>query len=288
MKRPTELTREIREVVAAALEEDVGAGDITSEALVPADVRGRASIVQKQPGVLFGLELTREALLECGAETFDSLVVEGRWREEVPAVVARASGPGRALLAGERVALNLLGRLSGVATLTSRYVRAVEGTGARILDTRKTTPGLRGLEKAAVVAGGGHNHRFGLHDAILVKENHIALAGGVADAVARARGEQPGMEIEIECGTLDEVREAVGAEAETLLLDNMSPAELAEAVTTARELAGPLRRVRLEASGGISLENVAKVAVTGVDEISVGALTHSAPALDVSMDIELA
>jgi nicotinate-nucleotide pyrophosphorylase (carboxylating) len=287
MKRPTELTREIREVVAAALEEDVGAGDITSEAIVPADVRGRASIVQKSPGVVFGLELAREALLECGAENFDPLVVEGQWREEVPALVARAAGPGRALLAGERVALNLLGRLSGVATLTARYVRAVDGR-ARILDTRKTTPGLRGLEKAAVAAGGGHNHRFGLYDAILIKENHIALAGGVGEAITRARREQPGMEIEIECGTLDEVREAVAAEAETLLLDNMSPPELAEAVSAARELAGPLRRVRLEASGGVSLETVAEIAATGVDEISVGALTHSAPALDVSMEIELA
>jgi len=288
MKRPTELTREIREVVAAALEEDVGGGDITSEALVPANVRGRASIVQKAPGVVFGLEIAREALMESGAEGFDGLVVEGRWRDELPATVARAAGPGRALLAGERVALNLLGRLSGVATLTARYVRAVEGTGARILDTRKTTPGLRGLEKAAVVAGGGHNHRFGLYDAILIKENHIALAGGVGEAIARARREQPGMEVEIECGTLDEVREAVAAEAETLLLDNMAPPELAEAVTAARELAGPRRRVRLEASGGVSLENAAEVAATGVDEISVGALTHSAPALDVSMEIELA
>jgi len=288
MKRPTELMREIRELVAAALEEDVGAGDITSEALVPADVRGRASIVQKAPGVIYGLEVAREALIESGADSFDGLVVEGQWRDEVPATVARADGPGRALLSGERVALNLLGRLSGVATLTARYVGAVDGTGARILDTRKTTPGLRGLEKAAVVAGGGHNHRFGLYDAILIKENHIALAGGVGEAIARARREQPGMEVEIECSTLDEVREAVAAEAETLLLDNMAPPELAEAVTAARELAGPHRRVRLEASGGVSLENAAEVAATGVDEISVGALTHSAPALDVSMEIELA
>ena len=280
--------REIRELVAAALEEDVGAGDITSEALVPADVRGRASIVQKAPGVIYGLEVAREALIESGADSFDGLVVEGQWRDEVPATVARADGPGRALLSGERVALNLLGRLSGVATLTARYVGAVDGTGARILDTRKTTPGLRGLEKAAVVAGGGHNHRFGLYDAILIKENHIALAGGVGEAIARARREQPGMEVEIECSTLDEVREAVAAEAETLLLDNMAPPELAEAVTAARELAGPHRRVRLEASGGVSLENAAEVAATGVDEISVGALTHSAPALDVSMEIELA
>ena len=288
MKRPTQTTREIRSLVAAALEEDVGAGDITSEAIVPAETQGRASIVQKQPGVIFGLEVAREALMESGAESFDPLVVESQWREDVPAIVARAGGPGRALLAGERVALNLLGRLSGVATHTARYVRAVEGTGARILDTRKTTPGLRSLEKAAVHAGGGHNHRFGLYDAILIKENHIALAGGVAEAVRRARSGQPGMEVEVECRNLDEVREAVEAEAETLLLDNMSTDELSEAVSTARALAGPHRRVRLEASGGIDLDNVAAITATGVDEVSVGALTHSAPALDVSMEIELA
>jgi len=280
MKRPIELSREIREVVAAALEEDVGPGDITSAALVPEDARARASILQKQPGVIFGLEAAREALLESGAGGFDPLVVEGQWREEVPAVVARAAGPARGLLAGERVALNLLGHLSGVATLTARF--------ARDLDTRKTTPGLRSLEKAAVVAGGGHNHRFGLHDAILIKENHVALAGGVTEAIERARRGQPGMEVEIECGDLDEVREAVAAAAEALLLDNMDPSDLAEAVAIAGELAAPHRRPRLEASGGITLGNIRAIAATGVDDVSVGALTHSAPALDLSMEIDLA
>jgi len=288
MKRPIELSREIREVVAAALEEDVGPGDITSAALVPEDARARASILQKQPGVIFGLEAAREALLESGAGGFDPLVVEGQWREEVPAVVARAAGPARGLLAGERVALNLLGHLSGVATLTARFAREADGSGARILDTRKTTPGLRSLEKAAVVAGGGHNHRFGLHDAILIKENHVALAGGVTEAIERARRGQPGMEVEIECGDLDEVREAVAAAAEALLLDNMDPSDLAEAVAIAGELAAPHRRPRLEASGGITLGNIRAIAATGVDDVSVGALTHSAPALDLSMEIDLA
>ena len=288
MKRPIELSREIREVVAAALEEDVGPGDITSAALVPEDARARASILQKQPGVIFGLEAAREALLESGAGGFDPLVVEGQWREEVPAVVARAAGPARGLLAGERVALNLLGHLSGVATLTARFAREADGSGTRILDTRKTTPGLRSLEKAAVVAGGGHNHRFGLHDAILIKENHVALAGGVTEAIERARRGQPGMEVEIECGDLDEVREAVAAAAEALLLDNMDPSDLAEAVAIAGELAAPHRRPRLEASGGITLGNIRAIAATGVDDVSVGALTHSAPALDLSMEIDLA
>ena len=287
MKRPTETTREIRALVAAALEEDVEGGDITSEALVPAETRGRASIVQKQPGVIFGLEVAREALMESGAESFDPLVVEGQWRDGAPAIVARAGGPGRALLAGERVALNLLGRLSGVATLTARYVRAVQGTGARILDTRKTTPGLRSLEKAAVHAGGGHNHRFGLYDAILIKENHISLAGGVGEAVNRARAAQPGMEVEVECRNLAELREAVEAGAESLLLDNMTPAELERGVALTRELEDDDHPVRLEASGGITLDNVAEVAASGVDEISVGALTHSAPALDLSMEVEI-
>ena len=285
MKRPTELTREIRDVVSAALEEDLGTGDVTSQALIPPDARGRASIVQKQPGVLFGAEAAREALLQAGAEDFDTLVVEGQWREEVPAVVARASGPARALLAGERVALNLLGLLSGVATITARFVAEVEGSGARILDTRKTIPGLRSLQKAAVAAGGGHNHRFGLHDAILIKENHIAIAGGVAEAINRAKEARPGMKVEVECEDTDQVRAAVRAGAEALLLDNMAPDELRSAVEAARELDGD-RRVRLEASGGMTLENVAEIAATGVDEISIGALTHSAPALDVGLDLE--
>jgi nicotinate-nucleotide pyrophosphorylase (carboxylating) len=271
-------------VVAHALAEDVGTGDVTSNAVVPVELRGRASIVQKQPGVLFGLEAAHEALLQCGAVSFDAVVVEGQWRDEVPATAARASGPLRALLAGERVALNLLGHLSGIATLTSRFVREVEGSGARILDTRKTTPGLRAMEKAAVAAGGGGNHRMGLDDAILIKDNHVAIAGGVGEAVGRAREAEPELAIEVECDELEQVREALEAGADRILLDNMAAAELREAVAAVAE-AGE-GAPRLEASGGVTLENVAEIAATGVDFISVGALTHSAPALDVSMEIE--
>ena len=167
----------IEELVARALAEDVGSGDVTSEATVPEEARGRARVVQKEPGVVYGLEVVAETMRQCGVEDVDDLVVEGQWREEVPAEVLLASGPARALLAAERTALNFLGHLSGVATLTARFAEAVAGTGAAILDTRKTTPGLRELEKAAVLAGGGRNHRMGLYDATLIKENHIAIAG---------------------------------------------------------------------------------------------------------------
>jgi nicotinate-nucleotide pyrophosphorylase (carboxylating) len=197
--------------------------------------------------------------------------------------VARAEGPARALLAAERTALNLLCHLSGVATLTARFVRQVEGTGARILDTRKTIPGLRALEKAAVAAGGGTNHRMGLYDAILIKENHAALAGGVGEAVRRARDQRPDLPVEVECRNLDEVGQGVEAGADRLLLDNMSPAQLQEAVSAAR---GGGSGPELEASGGITLENVAEIAASGVDYVSIGALTHSAPALDLSMTLE--
>jgi nicotinate-nucleotide pyrophosphorylase (carboxylating) len=282
MKRPTE---ELREIVERALAEDIGPGDVTAEATVPEDARARASILQKQPGVLFGLDAAEEALRQCGAESFDELLVEGQRREDVPATAARAAGPARALLAGERVALNLLGHLSGIATLTARFVREVEGSGARILDTRKTTPGLRLLEKEAVAAGGGSNHRMGLYDAVLIKENHAAVAGGVGEAVRRAREAQPGLQIEVECRSLDEVKQAREAGADRLLLDNMDLDGLRAAVEDARSGENP---PSLEASGGVTLETVADIASTGVDFISVGALTHSAPALDVSMQLELA
>ncbi len=276
---------ELSQLVTQALAEDVGAGDITTEAMVDAEARARASLVQKQPGVLFGFEAAREAFAQTGAEAFEPLLEEGEWRDQVPAAAAGIEGPARALLAAERVALNLLGHLSGVATLTARFVRAVDGTGARILDTRKTTPGLRALEKAAVAAGGGTNHRFGLHDAVLIKENHATLAGGLGEAVRRAREAHPGNPIEAECSDLDEVAEAVAAGADRLLLDNMDAAILRAAIAAAREAAGE-GGIELEASGGITLANVAEIAATGVDFISVGALTHSAPALDLSMLLE--
>ena len=267
----------LADVVALALAEDLGAGDLTAEAVVPEEARAVAVIEQRAPGVVFGLDAARETFAQAGdGLTFDALVPEGEWRNGGEA--ARIEGAAHAILAGERVALNFLGRLSGIATLTAQYVKAVEGTDARILDTRKTTPGLRALEKAAVVAGGGVSHRAGLHDAILVKENHAALAGGVGEAARRAvegRGSAQFVEAEVE--SLAELDEVLEAGVDRILLDNMPPAELREAV--ARTGA----RAELEASGGITLANVREVADTGVDFISVGALTHSAPALDLSL-----
>jgi nicotinate-nucleotide pyrophosphorylase (carboxylating) len=279
-----EIDSDTRDLVARALLEDLGPGDVTAEAVVPEDAGGKATITQKAPGVLFGLEIAAEVFRQAGAGELAGIAGEGEWREDVPAPVARVEGPARALLAAERTALNLLCHLSGVATLTARFVREVEGTGARVLDTRKTTPGLRALEKAAVAVGGGTNHRMGLYDAILIKENHAVLAGGVGEAVTRARGAQPDLPVEVECRDLDEVRQGTEAGADRLLLDNMSPAELREAVAAAR---GPEGGPELEASGGITLENVAEIAASGVDFVSVGALTHSAPALDLSMNLEL-
>jgi nicotinate-nucleotide pyrophosphorylase (carboxylating) len=273
---------EIREIVAEALAEDLGSGDVTSEAVLPEPVSASAAIVQKQPGVVFGLEVAEEAFRQTGAEAFDAMAAEGPWRETLPRTVARIFGPAQALLAGERTALNMLGHLSGIATLTARFVREVEGTRARILDTRKTTPGLRALEKAAVAAGGGENHRMGLYDAILIKDNHAALAGGVGEAVRRAGESGGGLPIEVECRDVAEVREALDAGADRLLLDNMDLEVMGLAVSVARDRAG---EVELEASGGVTLENVAAIAATGVDFISVGALTHSAPALDLSMEL---
>jgi len=273
------------QLVARALAEDVGSGDLTTQTTVPEGARARARIVQKQAGVAFGFEVVEETMRQCGVEHVDRLVVEGQWRQEVPAEVLLASGPAAAILAAERTALNFLGHLSGVATLTARFVEAAAGTGGRILDTRKTTPGLRELEKAAVAAGGGRNHRMGLYDAILIKENHIALAGSVAKAVYAARKARPEMAIEIECRNLDELAYALGTGAERLLLDNMDTETLTAAVRLRDENSGP-DGPTLEASGGVDLETVRAIAETGVDFISIGALTHSAPTLDFSLLLE--
>jgi nicotinate-nucleotide pyrophosphorylase (carboxylating) len=272
---PTDLER----VVQAALAEDVGPGDVTTEGLVEPHRTARADLLLKEPGVVSGLVAAEAVFRALDPEVrFEPLVAEGSRIEAVPAVLARVEGSTRAILTGERTALNLLGRLSGIATLTRAYVDAVAGTGAVILDTRKTTPGLRALEKAAVRHGGGRNHRLGLFDAILVKDNHLRLAGGIRRAVRRLRSHSP-LEIEVEADTLDQVREGLEAEADRILLDNMTPATLSEAVALA---AG---RVPLEASGGVSLSTVRSIAETGVDFISVGALTHSARALDVSLEV---
>ncbi|HEV2059217.1 MAG TPA: carboxylating nicotinate-nucleotide diphosphorylase [Solirubrobacteraceae bacterium] len=270
----------LAELVARALAEDVGTGDATSQATVPLGTRAVATIAQKSAGVLFGLDAAEATFraLDPGVQ-LERLGPEGRWREP-PAPGRRATGEARALLAAERTALNFLQRLSGVATLTARCVRAVEGTGAQILDTRKTTPGLRALEKAAVAAGGGVNHRVGLYDMVLIKENHATLAGGVGAAVRAAAAAFPDLPLEVECATLAEVDEALQAGASRILLDNMQPSQLRAAVS---HVGG---RARLEASGGIGFDTLRGYAETGVDWISIGALTHSAPALDLSLLME--
>jgi nicotinate-nucleotide pyrophosphorylase (carboxylating) len=266
----------IRDAVRRALAEDVGDGDVTTAATVPESARASAVITQKAAGVVFGLEVAEAVFRELDPDVeIERLTDEGVWRDNGP--VVRVEGLAQAILTGERTALNFLQRLSGVATMTARCVRAVEGTGVRILDTRKTTPGLRVLEKAAVAAGGGTNHRAGLYDAILIKENHAALAGGVGEAVRRAREHAPELPLEVECRTREEVDEALAARAPRILLDNMSVAELR---ATVEHVAG---RAELEASGGVTLQALREIGGTGVQFVSVGALTHSAPALDLSL-----
>jgi nicotinate-nucleotide pyrophosphorylase (carboxylating) len=270
----------IADLVARALAEDVGTGDVTTAATVPPGTRATARVRQKAPGVVYGLAGAREAFRQTDPDAaFCALTEEGVWREDGP--VFEVHGDAAALLAAERTALNLLGRLSGVATLSARYVHAVAGTDAIILDTRKTTPGLRLLEKAAVAAGGAQNHRIGLSDAVLIKENHAAMAGGVGKAVAAARAHAPGLLIEAEVRDLEELDAALAAGAPRVLLDNMSVTELAAAVA---RVAG---RAQTEASGGVDLATVGEIARTGVQFISVGALTHSAPALDLSLILTL-
>jgi len=276
---PTLSATELEPLVRRALDEDIGTGDVTTRATVPSGTRARARITQKQPGVLFGLDAAQLAfaLLDRDAR-FARLAAEGAWREGGP--VLEVEGDAAALLGAERTALNFLQRASGVATLTARYVEAVRGTRARVLDTRKTTPGLRLLEKAAVLAGGGTNHRAGLFDAVLIKENHAAMAGGVGEAVRLARAAAPDLLVEVECRTDAEVEEALAAGAPRLLLDNMDVAQLRAIVERVGD------RAELEASGGIDLQTIRGVAETGVHFISVGALTHSAASLDLSLLLE--
>lgn len=265
------------------LAEDVGRGDITTEAVVLPGVRARGRFVAKQDLVVAGLEVADAvfAVLDSSVE-IEAFVTDGD-RVSAGEVFARVEGPAEVLLAAERTALNLLQHLSGIATLTRAFVEAVAGTRAQIVDTRKTLPGLRMLQKYAVVVGGGRNHRFGLDDGILIKDNHIALAGGVRTAVERARKYAGHMhKIEVEVSNMDDLREALEARADIILLDNMSPEMVREAVRLIREQAPD---VLVEASGGITLENVRAYAEAGVDLISIGALTHSAPAADISMKL---
>lgn len=277
----------IFEAVNAALDEDIGRGDLTSRSIVRPGLRARGSFLAKEDLVLAGLEVADAAF-----SAFDyNLQIESAAGDgdviKAGKVFARITGEAQTLLASERVALNFLQHLSGIATLTRKYVDAIAGTGAVIVDTRKTMPGLRLLEKYAVTVGGGRNHRLGLDDGILIKDNHLVLAGSVTEAVRRAREAAGHLhKIEVEVSTLDEVREALRAKADILLLDNMTPEMIAKAVEIVREAESGEKRTLLEASGGITLENVRAYAETGVDLISIGALTHSARSVDISFKIK--
>ena len=274
---------EVLSAIGHFLAEDIGRGDITTGSTVEPDVRGLGRFLAKEYLVICGLEVAEAVFLHLDAEIseIETTYNEGDEIEE-GTVFATLKGYADVLLTGERVALNILQRMSGVATLTRQYVKAVEGTKAQIVDTRKTTPGLRLLEKYAVTVGGGRNHRMGLDDGVLIKDNHIALCGGIAEAIRRAR-EYSGhaVKVEVECDTLQQVEEAVASRADIILLDNMTPDELKTAVGIIGN------RATSEASGGVNLQTVRAIAESGVDIISVGALTHSARALDIGLDIEL-
>ena len=262
--------------IQRALEEDIGPGDVTTNSIVPPEAKMSGQIIAKQAGIVAGLDVAQAACLLLDEQIrFFAHVAEGA-RVENRQALATVSGPARALLTAERTALDFLGRMSGIATLTRQFVDAVAGTPAIILDTRKTAPGLRAVDKLAVRRGGGQNHRVGLYDMILIKDNHIDFAGSLAEAVRRARAAEAGLEIEVEARTLDDVQAALELGVQRILLDNMTPAMLRQAV----ELnAG---RAKLEASGNVTLDNVRQVAETGVDYISIGALTHSAKCFDAS------
>lgn len=279
--------RALQELVERFLEEDIGFGDITTLSVVPETTHGRGRLIAKSPLVVAGLEVARVAFevvdtrVQWQSEVRDGMAVEADDR------LAALQGPGRALLTAERVALNLLQRLSGVATLTRRYVEALEHTQARVIDTRKTTPGLRALEKYAVRVGGGHNHRFGLADGVLIKDNHIAIVGSIENAIAAVRANVSHLQkIEVEVDRIDQIPEAIEAGADAILLDNMTPKETRDAVALVRSKPGG-KHILLESSGGVTLETVRYYAEAGVDLISSGALTHSAPAADISLDMEM-
>ena len=276
---------EVRRIIDVAVDEDLRLGpDVTTEATVPADAVGDAELVAREAGVVAGVEVAalvlRAVSSRLGAEATCEVVLTDGARVGPGDVVLRIAGPVRCLLTAERTLLNFLGQLSGVATATASWVAAVDRTGARIRDTRKTVPGMRALQKYAVVCGGGVNHRMALGDAALIKDNHVAAAGSVAAAFAAVRELAPGVAVEVECDTVEQVREAVAAGAELVLLDNMTLDQTRESVAVCRA-AG----VRTEASGGLTLDRAAEVAATGVDFIAVGALTHSAPVLDLGLDL---
>lgn len=272
---------DISQCIKRALEEDIGTGDVTTDTIVPAGASLRGRIIAKQDGIVAGLTVANEVFRALDRNVvFDAKVEEGS-RVAKGGALADVTGDARALLTGERTALNFLGRMSGIATLTSQFVDAIAGTGATILDTRKTAPGLRALDKLAVRLGGGQNHRTGLFDMVLIKDNHIDFAGSITAAVERVRASGTTLPIEVETRTLENVREALRLGVERILLDNMSTETMREAVAISK---GTNNRVKLEASGNVTLENVLEVAQTGVNFISVGALTHSPRVFDVSLE----
>ena len=266
-------------VIRRALLEDVGSGDVTTTLVVPEAARARAKLVARQEGVVAGLDVAAEVFREVDPDVaFERLAEEGQ--KVLPGQdLAEVEGFARSILMAERTALNFLGRMSGIATLTRRFVDAVAGTSARILDTRKTAPGLRSLDKLAVLRGGGANHRLGLYDMVLIKDNHVDIVGSLAEAVRRVSSSRNNLEIEVEARSLEDVRTALQAGVRRILLDNMGVATMKQAVDIARG------RARLEASGNVTLSNVRQIAETGVDDISIGGLTHSAPVLDISLEL---
>ncbi len=276
---------EIRRAVQAALTEDIGPGDATTLATIPESLTANAAMIAREPLTVAGLDFADAAFRELAPVVQIERAARDGQRVEARAVLLRVKGPARAVLTAERVALNFVQRLSGIATLTARFVEAIQGTGAQILDTRKTTPGWRRFEKYAVTCGGGRNHRFGLYDQVLIKDNHLAALrdekpNAIAAAVARARAKWPKLQVEVEADRLEQVVQAVEAGADIILLDNMSAEQLRAAV---KLVAG---RARTEASGGVNLQTVRAIAESGVDFISVGALTHSARAVDIALDFE--
>lgn len=282
------ITDDIKRIIANALAEDIGCGDVTSVPIIPSSTQLAGEFLVKAPGVIAGLGIVGEVFAQID-EGIDYIPLVREGSNVAPGdIVARVEGNGPGILIAERTALNFLQRMSGIATMTRRYVEAVEGTRSEILDTRKTVPGLRPLDKLAVVLGGGTNHRRGLYDMVLIKDNHIEAAGGITEAVQRVRASQDkALAIEVEVETLEQLEEALALGVDRIMLDNMSLDLMRKAVQRTHRSRRQGAQVELEASGGITLETVAEVAATGVDLISVGALTHSVTALDVSLDIKL-
>ena len=281
------MTRELQELIRLALAEDLGPGDVTSAAVIAPDARACGEILAKEQGVISGLSVAAAVFAALDADiSFESIIGDGE-RSEAGTILAKVVGNARALLSGERVALNFLQRLSGIATLTAQFAECIEGTGVRLLDTRKTTPGWRAIEKAAVAHGGGTNHRLGLYDAVMIKDNHIAAAGGIAAVLAALQRAAPaGLPVVVEVRDLAQIREAARDPVDRLMLDNFSVAQVGRALEELRGIDAVLgRHIEVEISGGITRATIAAYAQPGVDFISVGALTHSAPALDIAMNI---